>query len=188
MKKNNNNNDNNTRIMTKEGYNELLLKYAKLKVELTEIREEMNENILKGADEQSPSLQSLQARYNIKSGELIRISRKLENITIVNKIENENLVDINDVLTVSLETNGEAEIITVRIAEVLNILDDEDIEPVLANSPMGMALYGQALGEKREFQVNGNTMYVTALSKVETKEKEKKKNPVRERTLKAQNK
>ena len=87
MKKNNNNNDNNTRIMTKEGYNELLLKYAKLKVELTEIREEMNENILKGADEQSPSLQSLQARYNIKSGELIRISRKLENITIVNKIE-----------------------------------------------------------------------------------------------------
>ena len=53
---------------------------------------------------------------------------------------------------------------------------------------MGKALYGQALGEKREFQVNGNTMYVTALSKVETKEKDKKKNPVRERTLKAQNK
>lgn len=186
--KNKNNSNNNARIMTKEGYNELLLEYAKLKVELTEIREEMNENILKGADEQSPSLQSLQARYNIKSGELLRISRKLENITIVNKIENDNLIDINDILTVSLETNGEEEVITVKIVEVLNDLGNDDIEPVLTNSPMGRALYGQALSEKREFQVNGNTMYVTALSKVEVKEKNKKNNPVRERALNTQNK
>lgn len=183
----NNKEEKQERIMTKQGYDELLLKYAKLKAEIAEIRQEVNENVLKGADEQSPSLQSLQSRYNIKCGEVQRISEKLDNITIVDKINNENLVDVDDVLNVALETDGESEIITVKITEVLNDIEDESIEPVLINSPMGRALYGKELGEKREFKVGGNTMHVTALSKVEIKENNKK-NPVRIRTEKVQSK
>lgn len=175
MAKRNNNGANVPRPIIKmdaEGYDQLISEIASLRKKLSDVSRERPDDYIIGDWEDN----AISSGYMLKSQEITRIRYELENrlaklpyIQIVEKLNNEELVDINDVVRVSYAQadNDERDFILRLVGKTPDM--DSEIRQVSINSPMGQAIYGKPVGSSQTYMVGKNTFKVTIEEKLNKK-------------------
>ena len=107
-------------------------------------------------------------------GRLIEERRDLARIVIVDSHdENDELVDINDYVTVVIKFSLEdAEEMVFKLVATSNLKFDVEIPEFSINSPLGKAVYQKKIGEQVSYMINGVNVLVNIKNK--TKELEEK--------------
>ena len=136
--------------------------YKKIDEELNKLRDLRNEDYL----------QSVINLKTTQKGILYRMNKMIDDlnyIQIIAKEDNEELVDINDKvnLTLTYSDNESEELELTLIAN--GKLDSYDI--VSVNSPLGKSIYKKVVGTTSSFKVNGEEVLVTINSKIKNKTK-----------------
>ena len=99
----------------------------------------------------------------------------LENIVIVENQNDENKVDINDVVILTIDFGDDIETDKYRLIASDPINHGDGIINISVNSPLGDAIYLKSIGEEVFYSVGGNRFQVHIDSKMETIETEKAK-------------
>ena len=103
--------------------------------------------------------------------EIDRLYEKLERIEIVEKTDDENVVDIDDQVTIEVNFFGEREICTVVLtAGEIRLFDEGCQNKISINSPMGSAIYKKKVGDITSYKVKKNEFEVRILKKVKLDE------------------
>lgn len=155
--------------LDKEGYiahteaiKNLRNNYKKIDEELNKLRDLRNEDYL----------QSVINLKTTQKGILYRMNKMIDDlnyIQIIAKEDNEELVDIDDKvnLTLTYSDNESEELELTLIAN--GKIDSYDI--VSINSPLGKSIYKKVVGTTSSFKVNGEEVLVTINSKIKNKTK-----------------
>ena len=157
--------------MDSEGYDQLISEIASLRKRLTEVCREKPDGSSIGdwadtaigegyiiRDQEANNL-----RYELEQ----RIA-KLPYIEIVQKLNNDDLVDVNDVIRVSYGLEDDCQDVIVRLVGKMPDIGAE-INQVSINSPMGKAIYGKPVGSTNTYRVGNNTFQVTIEEKLNKK-------------------
>lgn len=155
--------------LDKEGYiahteaiKNLRNNYKKIDEEINKLRDLRNEDYL----------QSVINLKTTQKGILYRMNKMIDDlnyIQIIAKEDNEELVDINDKVNLTL-TYSDNECEELELTLIANgKIDSYDI--VSINSPLGKSIYKKVVGTTSSFKVNGEEVLVTINSKIKNKTK-----------------
>ncbi len=158
--------------MDAEGYDQLITEIAELRKRLSDVSRERPDDFIIGDWEDN----AISSGYMLKNQEITRLRYELETllaklpyIQIVEKLNNEDLVDINDVIRVSYaQADDDEKDFILRLVGKIPELDSE-IRQVSINSPMGQAIYGKQVGSTQSYTVKGNTFQITIEEKLNKK-------------------
>lgn len=120
--------------------------------------------------------EEMERQERLLSGDLQTKQERLKKAVIVDKQDNENVVDIGDVLSLTLifdENDEETDIYKLSGTEAFS--KDENYNIVSINSPLGQAIYLKPIGEVVKYKVNGNSFDVRINEKVLNEEKQETK-------------
>lgn len=108
-------------------------------------------------------------------GQLRECYLKLERAEIVEKHDDDTLVDVNDIVTVDMifgpDDSEELEFKLVGSVGA-HTSDKSGIQEVLINSPLGKSVYHKKVGEKASYKVESRVFNVEIISKISEKELE----------------
>lgn len=108
-------------------------------------------------------------------GQLKECYQKLERAVIVERHDDETLVDVNDIVTVDMifgpDDSGELEFKLVGSVGS-HTSDNNGIQEVSINSPLGKSVYHKKVGESASYKVESRIFNIEILSKVSEKDLE----------------
>ena len=136
--------------------------YKKIAEELNKLRDLRNEDYV----------QSVINLKTVQKGIIYRMNKMIDDlnyIQVIAKEDNEELVDIDDKVNLTLTySDNESEDLEVTLIATGKI-DSYDI--VSVNSPLGKSIYKKVVGTTSSFKVNGEEVLVTINSKIKNKTK-----------------
>ena len=136
--------------------------YKKIDEELNKLRDLRNEDYL----------QSVINLKTTQKGILYRMNKMIDDlnyIQIIAKEDNEELVDINDKVNLTLTySDNESEELELTLIANGRI---ESFDIVSVNSPLGKSIYKKVVGTTSSFKVNDEEVLVTINSKIKNKTK-----------------
>lgn len=95
-------------------------------------------------------------------------TKQLQKVVIIQKHNDEELVDINDVVTLNITGAEEQRDLIVRLVASFPELDAE-IQQISINSPLGKAIYQKHIGDKSSYTVKDKTFNITIVDKLNKK-------------------
>ena len=154
--------------LSQEGYNKILKEIDELKEELKKNnsgrREAFDASAGDGWD--SPEFEEIERNEIRIMGEIKRKYEQLEMVEIVEKDENSELIDIDDILKIDMiYSPDDIEELIVKLVGGSAELS-MDYQEVSINSPLGKAIYKKKIGEKYSYMVNNNQFDVLVKEKI----------------------
>lgn len=108
-------------------------------------------------------------RREIKE-ELEELKNKTARIVVIDReLGSEDIIDINDYVTVKLYLEGEElEKLTFKLVGTRKPNFDQEIKEITIDSPMGKSVYQKKVGDEASYTVNKNNFQLVILSKTKT--------------------
>ena len=103
--------------------------------------------------------------------EIRRMSEELTRVVIVDKQDNDEIVDIDDVILVDMIAGSFTREMMLKIVGTDSNIN-ASVQEVSINSPVGSAIYGKKIGDLCSYSVNGRTMSLLIKSRVDMSEKQ----------------
>lgn len=106
-------------------------------------------------------------------GQLKECYEKLQRVEIVERHENENLIDVNDIVKINMIFDvDDVEEFNFKLVGSIgtHLKDDLELQCVSINSPLGKALYHKHVGEKSSYQVEKRNFNIEIISKISEQE------------------
>lgn len=155
--------------LDQDGYNALLESVEKLKAELQENnlgrREAFNAGAGDGWD--SPEFEEIERENTRITGEIQRRYEELERVVIIEKQNNQEIIDIGDVVSIDIITSPDSKTeMTLKLVGSTGNFDAE-IQEVSVNSPLGSAIYQKKVGDTGTYLVNDKKFSVLINAKIE---------------------
>lgn len=136
--------------------------YKKIDEEINKLRDLRNEDYLQSVINLKTTQKGILYRMN-------KMIDELNYIQIIAKEDNEELVDINDKVNLTLTySDNESEELELTLIANGRI---ESFDIVSVNSPLGKSIYKKVVGTTSSFKVNGEEVLVTINSKIKNKVK-----------------
>ena len=159
-----------------EGYNKLLKELEDLQQELLEnnaIKADAYENAGDGWHDNF-SFEEATRREHMLMGQIEQLRKSIANAVVIEKTENDEIIDIGDIIDVATKLNGE-QLPDYSFQLVAGSGDSlEDLPKISINSPLGNAVYQKKVGDAANYKVDGRLFDILILSKQKgQKEKEK---------------
>lgn len=157
--------------MDQESYDRFIAQIEETKLRLKKVNAGRKNAFEAGAGDgwDSPEFEEIERAENMLLGELQRNSDILSRIVIIEKHNNENIIDIGDTLQVDMEyAPGDSEPLIFRLVGMTGSIKSE-IEEVSINSPLGKAVYKKKVGDNCSYEVNGMTINATITEKFNDK-------------------
>lgn len=150
--------------LNQKGYEEHLKQIEDLKASLLLVR------LKRGCVDDRSSMIEIE-EFQIEEtrivSEIKRMCEELTRIVIVDKQQNEDVVDIDDVILVDMIAGSfTREMVLKLVGTDCNI--KSDIQEVSINSPVGKAVYGKKIGDLCSYTVNNRNMTLLIKSKVDS--------------------
>lgn len=83
----------------------------------------------------------------------------LSRIVVIDKALNENLIDINDYVTVNVEySKDDKEEFLFKLVGLSHPNINSEVSEISINSPLGKSVYQKSIGYEGSYDVNGNTI------------------------------
>lgn len=161
------------------GYQKLLEEVEKAERKLKNHRKTRGDSYSSSAGDgwhDNFDFEEMERQERLLNGDLQIKQERLKKAVIVDKQDNENIVDIGDVLSLTLifgEDDEETDVYKLSGTEAFN--KDENYNIVSINSPLGQAIYLKPIGETVKYNVNGNTFDVKINEKILEEEKQENK-------------
>lgn len=149
------------------GYEQYLANIEKLKLRLKDINLGRKDAFDAGAGDgwDSPEFEEIERQERIVMGELQRMYEGLSNIVIIEKHNNNEIIDIGDTLLVDMIFSADdREEFTFKLVGTGGN-HDAGIQEVSINSPLGMSVYKKKIGDQTGYSVNGRSISVTIKQK-----------------------
>ncbi len=101
-------------------------------------------------------------------GQLRDLYDKKNRVVIIDKQEEEDIIDFNDIVTVNMIFGpDDSEEVQFKLVGYLGSNGDNlDIDKVSINSPLGKAVYHKRVGDRTNYKVGNNNFTVDILSRV----------------------
>lgn len=152
--------------VNKKGYQQMQKEIEDLKKELHEVRMIKSEAVKQCSGGTVDNFDFEEAKRNeeLILGRIRKAYDRLNNIEIVERIEDEEVIDIDDIF--SLEFEGEDTPEMFKLVGVTDNMMQDGYMEITINSPLGKAVYKKRLGEDISYEVNGNTFNATIIAKL----------------------
>jgi len=153
--------------LDQDGYNELLAEIERLRGELNKNGQRRREALENGArnGDDSPEFEIIGLQERLILGNLKDLYAKLNRVVIIEKHNEEDVIDIGDIVTIDMMfTEEDSEELMVKIVVGKPNLEKE-IKEITINSPLGKALYQKQVGEQTSYLVNNTEFKVVIKSK-----------------------
>ena len=138
-----------TIYMDQSGYDSYLKKIEAVKNAIKENNSGRREEFDAGAGDgwDSPEFEEIERVNNRLNGELQKMYQNLQKIVIIEKHNDEDVIDIDDVIVADMTMpSGSFKEITFKLVGAVGNLDSE-IQEVSINSPMGSSVYRKKIGD-----------------------------------------
>lgn len=156
--------------LSKDGYNQYLEEIDKLK-------EKLNQNNLskKQAYEEAPGdgwhdnfvFEDIVRQEDNLLTQIENIIKKNKDIVVIERKNNDNLVDIDDIVELELiYQDGSSEMDKFLLTASYKTNHFSNIDEVSINSPLGRCIYLKKIGTTSSYEVNGITIKVNIIEKV----------------------
>lgn len=108
----------------------------------------------------SPEFEDIERQEHLLLGELKQNCEMLSRIQIVEKHNDPDMIDIDDIVTADLiYDEDDIETLTFKLVGILSSAKPT-MEEVSINSPLGATVYGKKIGENCSYEVNGMVVNV----------------------------
>ena len=138
--------------MTQEAYNDYLNRIKQAELEFKKIHKATIENRAKRyyewMDDRSFEPDIMNERIAYDNWQTLKAA--LDNIEIITPNETDNTIDINSIVTLELDMDGEKEILTMRL--VVTVLNGGESETSI-NGPLGKAIYKKKVNDEVSYKV-----------------------------------
>lgn len=154
--------------MDKDGYEKYLEELKEIEKKLNEVRRYKGEVAIHQGDNwhDNPTLYSTESQERGLMRQLCDMKEQLKYIQIVEKSNDEMIVDIGDVINIALSTeNEQPEEMFIKLVGHKGNFSSE-INEISVNSPLGIAVYKKNVGENVSYKVNDNQFNVAILEKI----------------------
>lgn len=153
--------------LDQEGLEQLQVDIARLQEELNKVNAGRREAFDAGAGDgwDSPEFEEIERQERIILGQLNERYSMLARVVIVEKHNNEEIIDIGDVVSVEIIFgDDDIEEITFKLVGG-NANFDSEIKEISINSPLGAAVHMKKIGENSSYAVNKNVFNIFIKSK-----------------------
>lgn len=154
-------------LMDQQHYDRILKEIEELRQRRDNINLGRNHafNASAGEGRNAPEFEGIEQEVHLIDSQIRTLVDMLASAVIVERQENNDLVDLEDVLKLFIDYGDEQEECDCRLtsggtAAIAGITD------ISLNSPLGEAIYQKPIGAERNFKVNGNTFRVQILAKL----------------------
>lgn len=164
-------------MMDQEHYNKILLEIEELKRKRNDINSGRKEawDASAGDGWDSPEFEEIERQEAMVVGEIASRLATLENAIIVEKQDDENIVDIGDIVRLSIDFGRGDEEENIYKLTGGESGDIDGLIHISINSPMGASIYQKNVGATTGYQVNDRKFKVQILEKLLEFEKGKTK-------------
>lgn len=148
--------------LDKDGYNEFLQEIEKIKEAIRENNMGRKAAFDAGAGDgwDSPEFEEIERTNARLNGDLQRKYEDLQRIVIVEKHNNQDVVDIGDTIIVDMIfAPDDTEEMILKLVATSGKFDSE-VQEVSINSPLGNSVYKKKIGDTCSYSVNGNNFSV----------------------------
>ena len=164
---------NNEKIyLDEKGYESLQKDINKKKEELEELRKSRSDAYENGGDgfHDNFAFEELERKERQLIKTLTEREELLERAVLVDIQKDEKVVDVNDVVSLTIDFGDKKETGVYRLIGTIDIDDHEDIISITLNSPLGKAIYLSSVGKDVTYIVGNNTFFVHINNKIKENE------------------
>ncbi len=165
---------NNTIFVDKEGYQKLLDSIENLKKKIAENNSGRKDAFGASAGDgwDSPEFEEIERQDHLLTSELQRRYEELQRTVIIEKHNNDNIIDIGDVLRVEMSVSDEEfEDMVFKLVGTSGDFD-ADIQEISINSPLGNSVYRKQVGEQTSYLVGARKFNVIIKEKIDLKKEQ----------------
>lgn len=152
-----------------KGYDQLLDKLKELEAKLNEVYLEKAEAYSGAVGDgwhDNFAFDEANRKERMIIQEIRSIRDKISKVQIVERQNDENLIDINDIITINyLFDDNSTELFEFKLVGTSAQIIDVEIPEISINSPLGKSVYHQAVGNRTTFTVNNNTFNIEIINK-----------------------
>lgn len=156
--------------------------YQKLIEEVEKLKEKLSENAKEKGEAYSGAVgdgwhdnfafEEANRQERMIFGQLRECYEKLQRVVIVEKAEDENLIDIGDIVNINIIFDlDDIDKIQFRLVGSVGTgaNGNHELQEVSINSPLGKAVYHKSVGEKTSYSVENRTYNIEIISKTDEK-------------------
>lgn len=156
--------------LDQEGYEKYLENIESVKKRLNDLNAGRKEAFDAGAGDgwDTPEFEEIERQEAVLMGNLKKLYEDLSKIVIIEKHNDQELIDINDTVIVDLIfSKDDVEEMTIKLVSALGLSDGNFAREVSINSPLGKAIFGKSVGDNSSYKVNDNVINVFIKQKLE---------------------
>ena len=156
--------------LDQEGYEKYLENIESVKKQLNDLNAGRKEAFDAGAGDgwDTPEFEEIERQEAVLMGNLKKLYEDLSKIVIIERHNNQELIDINDTVIVDLIfSKDDVEEMTIKLVSALGLSDGNFAREVSINSPLGKAIFGKSVGDNSSYKVNDNVIKVLIKQKLE---------------------
>lgn len=157
-------------LVDKKGYQQLLDEIDKIELELVSIGKEKGEATDDAGNSTHDNFSYEQAKVQEEMA-IVRLGKareRLKRAIIIEKINDPNIVDIDDYVKVELNIFGDIEEDIIKLVGGTPVSDELDFTEASLNSPLGMAIYKKRIGDNFSYSVRDNIINGKIIEKVDS--------------------
>ena len=156
--------------LDEDGLNQCQEEIKELEKQIRQIEKDLTEaynNAPGDGAHDNGAFEDLLMQRRMRQGEVQRRKESLKKAEIVNKGTNVELIEIGDVVRLNLIfTNDEPENLIVKLIGGIGKGNNEVIQEVSLNSPLGSAIYHRKVPDETSYPLNGDTVQVEILERI----------------------
>lgn len=164
--------------LDKKGYENYLKEIEEIKLKLSNVNSGRKDAFEASAGDgwDSPEFEEIERQERMIMGELQRKYEALKRIVVIEKHNEEDVIDIGDTLITEIVFSDEdsEELIFTLVGFDGNI--KADIQEISINSPLGKSVYKKKIGDTCSYNVNGNNISVIVKEKMDLETEKNKDN------------
>ncbi len=154
--------------LDKKGYEKLLRDIEDIKTKLGDLRKNKSDAYENGGDgfHDNFAFEDSERNERMLIRTLAERTAFLEKVVIINSQTNDEIVDINDLVSLTIDFGDDIE---TNIYRLIGTADDASIDGIInvsLNSPLGKAIYGSRVGSDTKYNVENSTFLVHINEKV----------------------
>lgn len=165
-------NEDNRIYLDQNGYEEYLGEINTLQQKLVQLSSErlnITRNDLR--EDESFELEEIKMKEAEVENQLIKQIEGLSRIIIIDKKIDDELIDINDIVTVNMQfVDEEPEEMMFKLVASNNPDIKAELTEISINSPLGQSVYQKRVGEQTSYKVKENTIHIDILAKTKNLE------------------
>ncbi len=173
--------DNKIIYLDANGYQIFLNELAELEERLFNFRKQNADVFNAGVKEDEHAFEEAVREERRIVGMISQKREQLQRIIIISDSIEENLVDINDFVKVSMVFEGEEEDMIIKLVATPDADIDAEIPEISINSPLGASIYGKMIGSESSYVVDGAESKITIINKSKSIEELKNPGPILKR-------